>query len=218
MSEEKHCDAVARKMENIEFLLGSNHKEWHYEPKYLIYITPQYISQKLGELIIKKYGPVGQIWDMFSGIGTDTINIYGAFLKAGFCETKFICTEIDQETYENLKRNCEKFFLDPVSTVINTDCVMHLSYLTVNDADPETLVYFDPPWGDNYDQERDYDFRGQKLSNGVDIADLSIEVHRKFKNIIIKSPRNCNTFEELFGDSIKSVYRFPKLKFLFLQG
>lgn len=189
----------------IKYLFGDQLERWHYHSDYLQYVTPDQIGQKLVSLADNEYDLSRlHLWDMFSGIGTDTIKF------SNMCR-KVTATEIDSKTHSNLKLNLKEF------GVSNVDA--HLADCTVFAPAGVDLIYFDPPWGDTFESGREFDFKEIRLPNGKSIIELLHEIHKNHKNIIIKSPYDCMTFEIELDKYITRIHAFPKpkLKYIFLS-
>lgn len=189
----------------LKILFGKDYKKWSWVPEQLPYTTPAYIADKVSALVYKFYSPSNKepvIWDMFSGLGGDAIP-----LAQRGC--KIYCTEINTKIFGLLNKNVEAHGLISEIQTFRADSVEKLNVL---EAD---IIYFDPPWGETFNPYREFSFNNVKLDNGHNIIELLRKVHNKTKNIIIKSPLNCHTFESLDFLQIKRTYTFPKhnLKF-----
>ena len=163
---------------------------------------------------------------MFGGIGTDAVH-FSPYIH------NILVTEVDKNTYNYLSKNMVKFNQRGNIQTVPIDCVKVFEYLTADGpVGPITpypfgrpdVIYFDPPWGDGYLANRTFDFNTVYLNNGTRVVDLLMKIfHKLSKNIIIKSPIKCNTFENLFhvvpGVFITvTEYREYKLKFIFVQN
>lgn len=196
----------------LRILFGEDYQRWSWVHEQLPYTTPAYIAEKVADLACDFYSnksnqePV--IWDMFAGLGSDTIY----FAKKDF----FVyATEISPTIYDLLEKNIEEFQLKDRILPFQSDCVAKLSTISAD------LVYFDPPWGESFNPEEEFDFTDVKLNNGTGVVDLLKRVHtEKTQNIVIKAPLKCNTFEELDFLSVKRTYIFRKhhVKFLFVSS
>ena len=114
----------------IKYLFGDQLERWHYHSDYLQYVTPDQIGQKLVSLADNEYDLSRlHLWDMFSGIGTDTIKF------SNMCR-KVTATEIDSKTHSNLKLNIKEFGVSNVDT--------HLADCTLFSPAGVDLIYFDP--------------------------------------------------------------------------
>ena len=142
---------------------------------------------------------------MFCGIGCDTISMQRQI------GSKLISTELNGETFANLLENVKEFTITDV-TPINCDCS------TMVPSEPD-LVYFDPPWGSGFESGKEFDFSTVYLSNGKNVIGLLHEILDRYKNVVVKAPFDCVTFELEFDKHIIRVYALPKpkLKFLFLK-
>lgn len=203
----------------LKVLFGNDYSKWSYHPEQLSYVTPDYISQKMAELVKENYYPLFEnaqdrdsiiIWDMFSGIGVDTIHLAKYF--------RIVTTEINSEIYHLLQKNIKTFGLESQILAYPIDCLVKWPDLNYPD-----LVYFDPPWGETFKTGEEFKFDTVQLSNGALITDLVQRVYReKTPNLVIKCPLRCQSFETIFqamGVEINHIYLFKKhkLKFLFLK-
>jgi len=192
----------------INYLFGENSEQWNYGHSYLHYVTPWQIGEKVVDLADQHYDLAEHnLWDMFAGIGTDTVKF------ATYCK-KITCTEIDPGTYENLTKNLSAFKVENTETY-NLDCLELLEKVSKDD-----IIYFDPPWGDKFESGKEFDFKSIRLPNGISIVELLHRLHEKHDKIIIKSPYDCTTFEMELDKHITKVYGFPKpkLKYIFLNN
>lgn len=190
------------------YLLGKEHAKWTCRnDDYLAFITPDVIIQKIIALAREHFNGLSDkvIWDMFAGIGSDAIRLAG---QAG----KVICTEIDADTFSDLKENyavscCNNMELH------HGDCCGHIGVKC-------DIIYFDPPWGDTFQSGKEFDFHDVILSNGTSVMDLITTV-QKGHSLIIKSPITSNSFDKLFDPEKYTVRLFTftqqKLKFLFIK-
>ncbi len=188
----------------LVYLFGEKHESWKYEKNYLSFVTPYLISSKVSHIANEKLDLSNKvIWDMFAGIGADSI-YFSKYSKS------VISTEINKTTYQHLCDNIDTFNCNNITT-INSDCC-----LIDNGAD---LVFFDPPWGSTFISGNTFKFEELVLLNGVKILDLAEKVFDKYKTLIIKSPLKCESFEVLFGSHITSIWTFKnqKLKFLLAE-
>lgn len=190
------------------YLLGKDYAKWTCRNEdYLSFITPDIIIQKLITLAHEHFNGLSDkvIWDMFAGIGSDAIRLAG---RAG----KVICTEIDADTFDDLKENYAASRCNNME-LYHGDCCDHLS--TKCD-----IIYFDPPWGDTYRSGKQFDFNDVILSNGISVMEL-VERVQKGHNLIIKSPITSDSFDKIFDPEKYTVRLFTftqqKLKFLFIK-
>lgn len=192
----------------LKILFGKDYKDWSWVSEQLPYTTPFYIAEKVASLVYKFYGSKNKepvIWDMFAGLGGDAIPLANKGCKV-------YCTEINPRIFNLLNKNVESHGL---TTEIQTFRTNALDKLNTLEAD---IIYFDPPWGESFNPYVEFSFKNIKLDNGQNIIDLLKRISQnKTKNIIIKSPLNCNTFESLDFIQIKKTFVFPKhnLKFFF---
>lgn len=193
----------------LQILFGTDYHKWNYKQESLSLITPYYISYKIAKLTNDLY-PKGIIWDMFSGIGTDAIHLanYFPLIKA---------TELNPETCKMLEKNVKEFEQTEKIQIFNCD------FWEKWDEFHPDIVYFDPPWGESFQTGKEFTFEDIKLSNGLLITEILKKIYlEKTKNIIIKCPIKCDTFEQIFENELKvkinHIFFFSKhkLKFLFV--
>lgn len=190
----------------LVYLFGTDSVHWKYEPGYLMYATPNIISDQLIKSANEQFILHQRIvWDMFAGIGTDAI-------KFSFKAGRVICTELNETTFGHLQENVEHFKKKDNIEIYNIDCCQ---FMNQDDID---LVYFDPPWGDSFKSGVPFQFNEVILANGTNVVDLAREMHKKYP-MIIKSPISSDTFEQEFNDDIIRVqtYTQQKLKFIFVS-
>jgi len=189
----------------LKYLFGADIYNWYYDESYLMFVTPIQIREIISQLITDKFQPK-LIWDMFAGIGCDSITIQK------YTNAEIISTELNTDTFSNLTSNLK--YHNASITAYNTDCSTFIP-----DKAPD-LVYFDPPWGDLFVSGREFDFNSVYLSNGKNVIELLREILKLYKNVCVKAPFDCMTFEIEFDTQIIAIYAFqkPKLKFLFLQA
>ena len=188
----------------ISYLFGD--KDYIYPcDEYLDYITPAevfniVVQQANIHFNLKKK----VVWDMFSGIGTDSIRLA---MLSGLVQ----CTELNVETYNCLKHNIE---LSGYNNIIakNADCSSPVGY------EPD-IIYFDPPWGDTFKSGSTFTFEGVRLSNGTLITDLLMSMYNTH-DMIIKSPYMSDSLDKLINpEDIISILTFSrqKLKYIFVR-
>jgi len=172
--------------------------------RYLSYVTPYDVGLSVLRFAETEFKNIeGKVlWDMFAGIGTDSLLFATRFQNV-------VATELQYEVYLCGKKNT-----DGKENIIflNEDCS---NVKTRFNAD---VVYFDPPWGPNFISGKPFSFENEYLSNGTGILDLLERITSP--EIIIKAPLLCDTFETLFPPKcIKKVYLCTekKLKFIFVQ-
>jgi hypothetical protein len=170
--------------------------------KYLSYVTPHSVAKSIAGQMQKYYTglPNKVLWDMFAGIGSDSI-VFSTHFK------KIIATEVNSETYK-----CGLLNTAPYNNIefLHQDC-------TDGEQNPD-LVYFDPPWGVNYRPNVPFSFEKETLANGTYILDTLKNITSS--EIIIKSPLLCDSFETLFpAEQILNVFIFAdkKIKFIFIK-
>lgn len=174
-------------MTKYDYLLGDN-PNWNYPNEdYLNYVTPLGISQ----IIINTSNQLfnlndKRLWDMFCGIGTDS-------LRFADVTGKVIGTELNHETYKCLKENVQeagKYNLE----IHQGNC---LDYLNRVECESE-VIYFDPPWGDNYDKP-EFSFLAIRLSNHTTVGQLINRLQHS-SDLIIKAPYSALTELDNFLD------------------
>ena len=192
----------AKLKSRLSYLFGPMATEqWYYQPQYLSFITPEIVANNVFLIADDLFNGLSDkvVWDMFAGIGTDTIRL------SKLCG-KIVSTELCPETYAELRKNIESRGITNVTTLLG-DCHQYVDQIQSD------IVYFDPPWGDQFQT-------GQKYEFTKDIIDLVLKVHEK-SHLIIKSPFNSTSFERLFNSAetlATTAYRQPKLKFLFIAA
>jgi hypothetical protein len=172
--------------------------------RYLSYVTPYEVGLsvlRFAEIEFKNLGSK-VLWDMFAGIGTDSLLFATRFKNV-------VGTELQQETYAcGLKNTAEQENI----IFLNEDCANAKTRINAD------VVYFDPPWGPNFVSGQPFSFENEYLANGAGILDLLERIPSP--EIIIKAPLLCDTFEAVFPPKcIKKVYLCTdkKLKFIFVQ-
>ena len=135
----------------------------------LSYDVWKYLFNIIKEMKLK-YPKV--IFDPFAGIGLDIIAI-SQFLPNG---STIIGTEIHDETYEALLNNVSKVQLANNGTTFimkNMDC----QELLIDNIKVD-LLYLDPPWGETYVTDKEFDFATEpfqsKIHNEVNKQDINI--------------------------------------------
>lgn len=186
-------------LSKLDYLFGSKYQLWQYPfDEYLNYVTPISISNVVIRTARDVFGNLSDkiIWDMFSGIGTDSINFSN---EAG----KIICSEKNPETYQCLNANLEIFNINNVSTYLEDSSKSnHLS----------DIIYFDPPWGEKYVSGRDFSFDTVQINETENVVDLIKRLNQSYK-MIIKAPISCNNLHELFlPNQILSIITFSQQK------
>lgn len=170
-------------------------------------------------------GPTILLWDMFGGIGTDSIYLSRYF--------NVIVTEIDKTVHDLAVRNVRTFNKTNIN-LVNDNCIN-----MINKIQPH-VIYFDPPWGNSYkSRTKNFDFNEvyidyptpdnidqslvgsnlQQINKKVSCVDLLKYIHKHVTPyIIIKSPINSNTFDRLFPNQVQYIHKCPNknLKFIYL--
>ena len=148
--------------------------------------------------------PINTIIDACANIGVDTI-----LFRLLFPYANIVAIELNTDTYNVLKENMDNIsqitgqYKKPI-TVKNMDC---LDY--INNVD---LLYFDPPWPDNYKQGT------INLSlSGYDLGDIVNNAIKNATLVIVKLPFNFNfnLFEQKVNRGIKTIINYYKI---FTQG
>lgn len=169
---------------------------------YLSFVTPHGVSEIIMQQA-QEHFELGDktIWDMFAGIGTDSIK----FAEHAY---KVYCTESNQETYEYLCENTKEY---KNITTYNGNCMDYISIVKPH------IIYFDPPWGPTFKSGSDFDFNDVTI-NGCPIPKLAEQLLEN-AILIIKAPITCNSFEQILGSDI-DVFTFTqqKLKFIFVNS
>jgi len=192
----------ARVKSRLTYLFGpTDGATWYYRPHYLSYITPDIVAKNVFFIADDIFNGLSDkvVWDMFAGIGTDAIRL------SQMCG-KIVATEICQTTYGELQQNINVRNIKNITTICG-DCFKHV------DSVHADIVYFDPPWGEQF-------HTGQKYEFSQDILELALKVHQR-AHLIIKAPFNSSSFERLFTTAetlATTAYRQPKLKFLFIAA
>ena len=167
---------------------------------YLDYITPSDINSiVLSHLSVHFNGLQNKIiWDMFAGIGTDSIRLAKT---AG----RVICTEINQETFACWKKNTAPY----VNIEIHCkDC----SVFRPNNFQPD-LIYFDPPWGENYRSGVPFSFDEVKIGE-LTVPELFTNLRETYPEakFIVKTPFLCDFEKIVQEDDIKCILSFSRQK------
>jgi len=188
----------------LKILFGEDTSKWQYSKPQLSYVTPYYISRKIAELAAEYYPNKNTIWDMFSGIGMDAIQLASFF--------SVYTTEIDQDIYNIQRKNITSLNLEHKINTTLADCYTCIE--TIN----SDIIFLDPCWGSEYRSNVQFSFKDVYLSNGVSVPELFLYILKnKTKNIIIKSPIKCDTFEELIESSGVDMTNYNIQKFLFTK-
>jgi len=211
----------------LNVLFGPKFTKWKFKSNQLYYVTP-YIPRLQ---MCKQAGQIYQgrlrkpniiLWDMFGGIGTDSIALSQYF--------NIITTEINPEVFNLLSQNVKSHGISNVQ-ILRLNCL-----LLLNTVKPD-IIYFDPPWGPNFSPHTDFDFREVMIDFLPKVENLNLPLLKIYmkvsstdvltyilnnitNNVIVKSPLNSNTFEQLFGSYVHHIYQYPRknLKFLYLVG
>lgn len=188
-----------------EYLFGKNHSEWILPSgEYLSYVTPNEIADIVFKEASSCLGLRNRaIWDMFAGIGTDTIRL-------AQCAGKVYATEINPDTFQCLLSNID--IQGSNNICASNKCCTDISGI------PLDVIYFDPPWGPNFVSGKMFDLSKVEIGNTT-VGELldKLKVH----DMIIKVPFLCETVEEhIDSDSIIQVLTFSrhKLKFYITSG
>jgi len=215
------------KKTGLNVLFGPKISKWKFQPDQLLYVTPYIPRLQMAKLAGQIYNDILRkpniiLWDMFGGIGSDSISFSEYF--------NIITTELDSKIFQILKQNVRNHGVSNVQ-VLNINCL-----LLLHTIQPD-VIYFDPPWGNDFNPKEDFDFTNvtidflpqlenfdnvelQNYSKVSSTIVLNFILHNMTSNVIVKSPLNSNTFENLFYPYINHIYKYPKknLKFLYLSS
>ena len=147
------------------------------------------------------------VWDMFAGIGTDSIRLAR---HAG----KVIATEVNKETFQCLKRNVDASGSGSgIIQIFNKDCCNNKQVYTQPD-----VIYFDPPWGDTFQSGQTFSFNDVKLPNGWNVIDLLKEIKSRYSEayMIIKAPYMSDVEKYIAEDGILSILTFSRQKLKYI--
>lgn len=217
--DERHT--LSPHLTGLKILFGSKYWLWNYQVEKLSYVTPYHISDQVSKYADQIYRKSENlpgdlvVWDMFGGIGSDSISLSRYF--------SIITTELDEKTFDCLTKNISSFRLHNVNA-IQGNC---LSFLKTIMPD---VIYYDPPWGESYKSKSShfsfhdvfisYPTHLEGLPVNVRCTDLAKYLHENVcSKMIIKSPINSNSFDQLFQNYDKDVFIFPNknLKFIYLK-
>ena len=206
---------LRNQVNGLRLLFGEEYQKWHYSGDFLPMVTPFYVSQEIAQCAQENFQNSKGIWDMFAGIGGDTVQFAKYF--------PVIATEIDIVTYSHLYDNIMAFPSDKNIVVPhNVDCVAYMNNDMIGYLDQVDIVYFDPPWGESFQTGTDFDFSQVNLANGVNVVALFKQIIHKFSKLIVKTPITSTTFDKILIDAgLKpQFYTFAKhrLKFIFVGG
>jgi predicted RNA methylase len=179
----------------LKYLFGEEPLTYPNET-YLNYVTPTSVAKEVFRVAHDFMNLESKVvWDMFAGIGTDS-------LELAKVSGKVVSTEINPDTFKCLKKN--------TSGVESIECYQRDA---VNNWVASDAVFFDPPWGRNYNKHKPFDFLGQRVGS-FSIRELIKLLHRKH-DIIIKAPINCD-MEGIFEDAeIEHVMKFTQQRVQF---
>ena len=147
---------IKRKMTHtmgLKILFGPKYWLWKFDEEKLSHITPYILSRQMSKFASYLYSHIYQLkmedsplflWDMFGGIGTDSINLSQYF--------NIVTTENDKEIFGFLEENIKSFKLDNIN-LIHDNCLRGLKRISPD------IIYFDPPWGDSWRNKiKNFDF------------------------------------------------------------
>jgi hypothetical protein len=185
------------KLMKLKYLFGE--KDMACEDSYLSFVTPNGVSDIIVQQA-QEHFDLGDkiIWDLFAGIGTDSI-------KFAELSQKVHCTELNPQTYQHLCENTKQY--DNITTYKGS-CVDYIDRLKPH------IIYYDPPWGPTYKSGGAFDFNDVLIGTDT-VPQLALKL-LKGAHLIIKAPITSNSFEEILGPDI-DVFTFTqqKLKFIF---
>jgi 16S rRNA G966 N2-methylase RsmD len=187
----------------LKYLFGDLQLE--FPEAYLSFVTPKNVSDTIIQLAQEHFDLTDKIiWDIFAGIGTDSIRFADV-------SNKVYCTELNENTYKVLCKNTSNKDNIMCRNIDSTTCINMHPY------DQCDIVYFDPPWGSTYDKSAtEFDFNNVKINN-LTVPQLALQLHSQ-ADLIIKSPVISNSFEDIFGSNIDTfLFTQQKLKFLFVR-
>lgn len=211
----------------LKILFGPKYWLWKFDESKLSFVTPYMLSKQMSKFAYCLYSKVFElkpsdpsllIWDMFGGIGTDTIYLSQYF--------NVVLTECDPDIFEISQENFRRFRIHNVNSILD-NCLSGLDRIRPN------IIYYDPPWGDTYKSKvKNFDFNQvyidapdvkndplPQLNKKINCVELVKHLYNEVTpNIIIKSPLNSTTFERAFPNKIQHIYKYPNknLKFIFL--
>ena len=200
----------------LHYLLGDEHDKIEYPSDvYLDFITPAELFNVIVKHANIQIGGLANkvVWDMFAGIGTDS-------LRLATVAGKVIATELNVDTYKCLLKNVKVNFNGTSAPGIiecyNTDAT---EKQFLNGA-PD-VIYFDPPWGDDFKSGQRFSFESVKLSNGKTAMDVYLTLREKYKEtyFIIKAPYTCDMESIIPEHELLCILSFSrqKLKYYFLK-
>ena len=199
--------SVSSMTSRLDYLLGEDQFVYPSD-SYLDFITPfEMFNIVIANTLIQTGGLTDKVvWDMFAGIGTDSIRLAR---HSG----RVIATEINKETFQCLKKNVEASGLTNLQA-FNRDCC---SDKGVTGPQPD-VIYFDPPWGDTFQSGQPFSFSDVKLTNGWTVIDLLKHIRTLYKEsyLIIKSPYICDVEKFIAEESILSILTFSRQKLKYI--
>jgi 16S rRNA G966 N2-methylase RsmD len=149
------------------------------------------------------------VWDMFAGIGTDSIRLAR---HSG----KVIATELNTDTFQCLKKNVYSSGLTNIQA-LNRDCCRD----SISISTSPDIIYFDPPWGDTFQSGKPFSFNDVTLNNGWNVINLLKEVKARHADayLIIKAPYLCDVETYIAEERILSILTFSrqKLKYILVK-
>lgn len=82
------------------------------------------------------------VWDAFAGLGIDAV------VASKILKTTVFATEVHERTYELLEQNIHRQKANVIARRVDA----------LQNAFQTDLVYLDPPWGDEFQPTREFDF------------------------------------------------------------
>lgn len=173
----------------LNYLFGEHQLLEYPNVAYLSFVTPFGVSQTVLQIAHDYMNLESKlVWDMFAGIGTDSIELSK---YAG----KVVATEVNKETFACLVKNTKR--LKSAVECLHRDAV--------NNWVKSDVVYFDPPWGKNYTKYGEFNFLAQTVGS-YSIRELIQLLNRKH-DMIIKMPINSSDGIEALFDPAQVVHR-----------
>jgi tRNA G37 N-methylase Trm5 len=188
----------------LHYLLGD--EQFHLEYPSLVYldfITPAELFSVIIKHVNIQIGGLANkvVWDMFAGIGTDSIRLASV---AG----KVISTELNPETYACLVKNIKAADVPAIIECHNADAT-EIKFKSEPD-----VIYFDPPWGDDFKSGQPFSFETVHLSNGKNVMDVYRSLRENYKEayFIVKAPYMCDMESDIPEHELLCILSFRRQK------